>query len=158
MRSEIRRVVEGPPRAPGVVTVSYEWRAPFAAADVDALHAAGFGHPLTGTDWWARVCAHSVGWVCARRAGRLVGFVNVAWDGGEHAFLVDTVVAADERGAGIGTALVAEAVAGARRAGCAWLHVDFVPELTEFYLDSCGFRSTAAGLIALGKDDNAPPG
>jgi len=131
------------------MTLTYEWRAAFASADVEALHAAGFGHPPTGTDWWARVREHSVGWVCARRAGRLVGFVNVAWDGGEHAFLVDTVVAGDERGAGIGTGLVAAAATGARQAGCAWLHVDFVPELTPFYLDSCGFRSTSAGLIAL---------
>ena len=134
---------------PVAVTPVFEWRAAFASADVEALHAAGFGHPPTETDWWARVRAHSVGWVCARRAGRLVGFVNVAWDGGEHAFLVDTVVAGDERGAGIGTGLVAAAATGARQAGCAWLHVDFVPELTPFYLDSCGFRSTPAGLIAL---------
>jgi GNAT superfamily N-acetyltransferase len=131
------------------VTITYGWRAPFASADLEALHAAGFDHPPTETDWLARVRAHSVGWVCAWRSGRLVGFVNVAWDGGDHAFLVDTVVAADERGAGIGTGLVTAAATGARQAGCTWLHVDFVPELTPFYLESCGFRSTAAGLIAL---------
>ena len=48
-----------------------------------------------------------------------------------------------------GTELVRRAAAGARAAGCDWLHVDFRPELAAFYLDSCGFRPTDAGLIAL---------
>ncbi|MGC0327652.1 hypothetical protein RKD23_000642 [Streptomyces sp. SAI-170] len=48
-----------------------------------------------------------------------------------------------------GAALVAEAVDAARAAGCAWLHVDFEPHLRSFYFDACGFRETAAGLIAL---------
>ena len=30
-------------------------------------------------------------------------------------------------------------------AGCEWLHVDYLPELTSFY-EACGFRPTAAGL------------
>ncbi|MGH3156761.1 MAG: GNAT family N-acetyltransferase [Streptosporangiaceae bacterium] len=42
-----------------------------------------------------------MGWVCARESGRLVGFVNVAWDGGEHAFILDTVVSAAARRGGI---------------------------------------------------------
>ncbi|TDC74765.1 GNAT family N-acetyltransferase, partial [Streptomyces hainanensis] len=41
--------------------------------------------------------------------GRLVGFVNVAWDGGAHAFLLDTVVASDHRRLGIAARLVAVA-------------------------------------------------
>jgi hypothetical protein len=34
-------------------------------------------------------------------------------------------------------------------ARCEWLHVDFEEYLRSFYLDSCGFRPTPAGLIAL---------
>ena len=41
------------------------------------------------------------------------------------------------------------AAAGARRAGCEWLHVDFDPEYRTFYFDVCGFEPTDAGLIAL---------
>ena len=78
-----------------------------------------------------------------------MGFVNVAWDGGVHAFLLDTVVAARARRRGVGTRLVAAAVAGARAAGCEWLHVDFDDRLRGFYLDACGFRPTPAGLIVL---------
>jgi hypothetical protein len=37
----------------------------------------------------------------------------------------------------------------ARTAGCEWLHVDFEPHLTEFYMDRCGFRPTSAGLLRL---------
>ena len=40
--------------------------------------------------WWDRIRPHSLGWVTARHAGYLVGFVNVASDGGDHAFLIDT--------------------------------------------------------------------
>jgi hypothetical protein len=45
--------------------------------------------------------------------------------------------------------MIAIAAAEARAAGCLWLHADFDNELTAFYIDSCGFVPTAAGLIAL---------
>ncbi|ARF61592.1 MULTISPECIES: GNAT family N-acetyltransferase [Streptomyces] len=131
------------------MTIDYEWRGDFGDDEVDALHAEGFNHPLVSGDWLNRVRRHSLGWVCARDAGGLVGFVNVAWDGGVHAFLLDTVVAGSHRGAGVGAGLVAEAARRARAAECAWLHADFEDDLRPFYVDACGFRPTAAGLIAL---------
>ncbi len=76
-------------------------------------------------------------------------FVNVAWDGGVHAFLLDTVVDEGAQHRGIGTGLVATAVEHARAAGCEWLHVDFDDHLTEFYFQACGFSPTKAGLINL---------
>ena len=78
-----------------------------------------------------------------------MGFVNAAWDGGVHAFVLDTMVRADHRHRGIGAALVAAAFDGARAAGCEWLHVDFDPHLRSFYFEACGFRSTDAGLVSL---------
>lgn len=131
------------------MTITYEWRGDFANPAVNALHAEAFGHPVQDVDWLTRVRRHSLGWVCARRSGELAGFVNVAWDGGAHAFLLDTMVGADVRRGGIGAELVAEAARGARAAGCAWLHVDFEERLKGFYFDACGFRTTNAGLIAL---------
>ncbi|MEV4535346.1 GNAT family N-acetyltransferase [Asanoa sp. NPDC049518] len=100
-------------------------------------------------DWWDRVHRHSLGWVCARQGGALVGFVNVAWDGGSHAFVLDTVVDQVVRRQGVGARLVRLAADQARAAGVAWLHVDFEPHLRDFYLDACGFTPTHAGLIAL---------
>jgi hypothetical protein len=73
----------------------------------------------------------------------------VAWDGGAHAFILDTVVAAAARRGGIGTGLVAAAAGHARAAGCEWLHVDFEGHLAGFYFGACGFTPTSAGLVAL---------
>jgi len=129
--------------------IDYHWRGDFENAEVNALHAQGFGHPVLQDDWRAQVEQHSLGWVCARDAEGLVGFVNVPWDGAVHAFILDTLVSARARRQGIGTRMVALAADEARAAGCDWLHADFDDELSPFYLDSCGFTSTPAGLIAL---------
>jgi GNAT superfamily N-acetyltransferase len=129
--------------------VRYEWRAAFANADLNTLHAEGFTHTVPDIDWRGQVERHSLGWVCAFEATRLIGFVNVAWDGGVHAFVVDTVVAGDRRHAGIGRGLLHVAERESRAAGCEWLHVDFEEDLRSFYLGACGFTTTPAGLIAL---------
>ena len=109
----------------------------------------GFGGPVDHRAWTAQVERHSLGWVCARADGELVGFVNVPWDGQAHAFILDTLVDPHVRRQGIGTRMIAIAAAEARAAGCRWLHADFEDELAAFYLDSCGFDATSAGLIAL---------
>lgn len=103
-------------------------------------------------DDWRGQLERSLGWVCARSDGELVGFVNVAWDGGVHAFVLDTMVAAKAGRRGIGKALVAVAEDEARAAGCEWLHVDFDEHLRPFYFDTCGFAPVDAGLIALFED------
>jgi GNAT superfamily N-acetyltransferase len=130
--------------------ITYEWRGEFDNAEVNALHAEAFDHPvLEDDDWRSQVRRHSLGWVCARDGGELVGFVNVPWDGGIHAFVLDTMVASKARRRGVGTELIAVAVAEARAAGCEWLHVDFDDHLRPFYFDACGFVPTNAGLISL---------
>lgn len=126
-----------------------EWRGQFANAELNELHAAAFGHRVLEDDWVAQVDRHSLGWVCARDDEALVGFVNVPWDGGVHAFLLDTIVAVEARRRGVGSRMVAMAVERAREAGCEWLHVDFDDELAPFYLEACGFRPTLAGLVEL---------
>ena len=131
------------------MSVRYEWRGEFRNDEINALHAEGFGHAVLDDDWRGQVDRHSLGWVCARDADELVGFVNVPWDGATHAFIIDTLVSRRARRQGIGTTVVAVAVAHAREAGCEWLHVDFDAELSGFYLDACGFTATPAGLIAL---------
>lgn len=131
------------------MTITYEWRGDFDNGSLNALHADGFGHPVAKTDWRGRLERHSLGWVCAWENGSLIGFVNVAWDGGVHAFVLDTVVAQRVRSTGVGTALVATAAERARDAKCEWLHVDFEDHLRAFYFDACGFEETTAGLIAL---------
>jgi GNAT superfamily N-acetyltransferase len=135
----------------GGVEIDYQWRGAFDSIEVERLHAAGFERPVNpANDWWAQVTEHSLGWVLARDdTGVAVGFVNVAWDGGVHAFILDTVTAATHLRRGVGTRLIEVAASGARNANCEWLHVDFEDHLRAFYFDSCGFRPTNAGLIAL---------
>ncbi|PDV88875.1 GNAT family N-acetyltransferase [Rhizobium sp. H4] len=94
------------------------------------------------------ILPRSLAHIGAYHDGRLVGFVNVAWDGGIHAFLLDTCVHPDMRRQCIATQLVREATRIARERGAEWLHVDFEPHLTSFYR-TCGFRPTEAGLIKL---------
>jgi GNAT superfamily N-acetyltransferase len=96
----------------------------------------------------SRVLSRGLGYVCAYLAGELVGFVNVAWDGGAHAFLLDPAVRTDCRRRGIGVQLVRYAEQLAREGGAEWLHVDFEPGLERFYR-KCGFRKSQAGLINL---------
>jgi GNAT superfamily N-acetyltransferase len=131
------------------VAITLEWRGVFDNAEVDTLHAEGFSHPILDDDWLTQVERHSLGWVCARDGDELVGFVNVAWDGGSHAFVLDTLVTARCRRHGIGADLVGVATEHARKAGCEWLHVDFEDHLREFYFGACGFTPTNAGLVAL---------
>ena len=129
--------------------VGYEWRGHFENPELNQLHAEAFGHLLLADDWRGQVERFSLGWVCARDAGELVGFVNVAWDGGVHAFLLDTAVAQRVARSGLGTELVRVAVEHSRTTGCEWLHVDFDDHLRDFYFGACGFAPTNAGLIAL---------
>ncbi|MET9862220.1 GNAT family N-acetyltransferase [Streptomyces smyrnaeus] len=131
------------------MTIRYEWRGDFDNTALNALHADGFGHPIARTDWRDQLENHSLGWVCAWQDDSLIGFANVAWDGGVHAFILDTVVARHYRSRGVGAALVATAAHEARAAKCEWLHVDFEEHLRSFYFNACGFTETTAGLIAL---------
>jgi len=127
-----------------------EWRRGIGDAELGALFEDAWGRALDERSSVARLEAHSLGWATARPDdGRLVGFVNVAWDGALHAFLLDTTVARAVQRKGVGTQLVAVATERARTAGCRWLHVDFEPAHRSFYLDACGFDVTSAGLLDL---------
>ena len=143
------------------VALTYRWRGRVSDGELVQLVRAHGGRPEAG--WWDRIRPHSLGWMTARdMTGTLVGFANVAWDGGDHAFLLDPKVHPDRQREGVGTELVRQAAERAREAGCEWLHVDFDPDLAPFYLAACGFTPTPAGLIHLiplaepsGRDESA---
>ncbi len=71
------------------------------SVEVEALHAACFDRQPGEWDWAGQVETHSLGWVCARDLGALVGWVNVAWDGSGHAFILDTIVTMAHRRHGV---------------------------------------------------------
>jgi ribosomal protein S18 acetylase RimI-like enzyme len=143
-----------PRSAPGAGDGVVELRVKFAVDDValSRLHRRGFGPddaasaPGMDRPWAARLERHSLTWVGAFVSGTLVGFVHAVWDGGGHAFLLDTVVDPAHQGRGVGRSLVRPITDEAFAAGCAWVHVDYTQELTGFYQNACGFRPTAAGL------------
>ncbi len=128
--------------------VRFAWRGKVTDDELVTLTQSHGGTAQAG--WWDRVRAHSLGWVTARiDDGALIGFVNVAWDGGDHAFLIDTKVRPDHQRRGVGTALVRIAVRHAKQAGCEWIEVDFDEPLASFYYDACGFVATPAGILHL---------
>lgn len=129
-------------------SIDYLWRGEISDAELVALTDSYGG--MSSVGWWDRIRPYSLGWVAARLStGEAAGFVNVAWDGCDHAFLIDTKVRADLQRHGIGTELVRIATEHAKDAGCEWLHVDYEDHLEPFYLDACGFRPTRAALIHL---------
>lgn len=103
------------------MTINYVWRGASENDELNALHGEAFGHDLLDDDWVSQVTNHSLGWVCARADRRLVGFVNVVWDGGTHAFILDTLVVGAARHQGIGVQLIEVAAREALAAGCEWL-------------------------------------
>lgn len=129
-------------------SIRYKWRGKITDAELLALTRSHGGSATQG--WWDQIQIHSLGWVSARTdEGLLIGFVNVAWDGGDHAFLLDTKTHHEHQHHGVGTELVSVAVRNAKAAGCEWVHVDFEPRLGPFYFDACGFKRTEAGLVHL---------
>jgi ribosomal protein S18 acetylase RimI-like enzyme len=113
-----------------------------------------FASSWEGHQWrdFEPVLRRSLGYICAYRADELIGFVNLAWDGGIHAFILDTTVHPNVRRRGVGRRLVKLAVEVGRECGVEWVHVDFEPHLREFYYE-CGFRRTEAGLLHLNRGD-----
>lgn len=114
------------------MTIHFRIRFPVQDAELSALHAWAFtGSPprsdLRVAPWRARLDRHSVTWVGAFDGDVLIGFVHACWDGGEHAFLLDTVVAPTHRHHGVGTMMVRLLIEHTTRSGCTWLHVDHEP-------------------------------
>ncbi|MEE1831699.1 GNAT family N-acetyltransferase [Streptomyces sp. SP17KL33] len=134
-----------------MTTVELKVKFPVNDAVLSALHHKAFSPDgpdcdVTVLPWSSRLERHSLTWVGAFSSDRLVGFVHAVWDGGAHAFVLDTVVHPDFQRLGIGRDLVREVTDQAFRAGCDWVHVDYNPEHVDFYEKACGFQPTPAGL------------
>ena len=97
--------------------VSYSWREPIPDYEIVELVESHGGQGVPGL--WDSVDPHSLGWITARDDdGVLVGFVNVDWDGGDHAFLIDTKTRVSWQSRGVGTEVVRQAARDAKAAGC----------------------------------------
>ena len=127
--------------------ITFQVRAPLSTEALAQLMDEAWDEPRA--DRWDAVLRRSLTWVTAHDGDKLIGFMNLAWDGGLHGFLLDTTVHPTVRRRGIGSELVRRALEEAQAAGLEWLHVDHEPELTTFYR-RCGFHATDAGFIHLG--------
>jgi len=127
--------------------IEFQTAPPLDEAQLEALFTEEWGH--ASARGYSRVLEHSLTYVAAFKDGDLVGFVNLAWDGSAHAFILDTVVRPDVRRRGIGIQLVQRTVGAAREAGVKWIHVDYEPNLDAFYAKA-GFLPTRARVLHLG--------
>lgn len=132
--------------------VQLQTRFPVNDRALSALHARAWGSVEAKTQLWARrLERYSLTWVGAFAGDTLIGFVHACWDGGAHAFVLDTCVDPDHQRTGVGQLLVERLVSEVRAAGCEWLHVDYEPHLEAFYRGACGFDGTHAGLLQLSR-------
>ncbi len=115
-------------------------------AQLEALWLAAWGNRCG--DYAGQILPRSLVHIGAFDGDRLIGFVNVAWDGGVHAFVLDTCVDPHFQRRGTATQIVKRAAEVARERGAQWLHVDCEPQLEGFYR-GCGFGPTSAGVMRL---------
>lgn len=118
--------------------------------DVDVLNdlMAKVWSEHTWTDY-NRVLAKSFCHITAYSGNELIGFINVAWDGNKHAFILDTSVCPDHQNNGVGKALVFKAIECCKNTSIEWIHVDY-EERYEYFYHECGFtQKTAAALLNL---------
>ena len=92
------------------------------------------------------ILERSLSYLATFSGNELVGFLNIAWDGGAHGFVLDVTVARKYRRKGVALAMLRETVEIAREAELEWLHVDFEPYLEGLYRRA-GYRPTEVGLL-----------
>jgi GNAT superfamily N-acetyltransferase len=126
--------------------IKYEVKPRISNDSIDELFANAWKDYLSRD--FTCVLKHSLTYICAFDGSLLVGFVNVAWDGGVHGFVLDTTVRQEYQRRGIGTELMRRAAEFSAKRGLEWLHVDFEPHLESFYR-KCGYERTEAGLLQL---------
>jgi GNAT superfamily N-acetyltransferase len=126
--------------------ITFEIDPPLDDFTLNDLFARAWPDHLAGT--YQAVLGRSLGYLAAFDEGQLIGFVNLATDGGDHAFLLHPTVDYSRRRQGVGLELVRRAAGLARTRGCKWLHVDYEPALLPFYR-AAGFRDSQAGVMRL---------
>lgn len=89
---------------------------------VTDVHRLAFGSSVTAVHPWVHQLEHhSLAWVGAFAGSTLVGFANVCWDGGSHAFVLDSAVRSDHQRHEIGRGPVLTAPTDAGLLDLTWI-------------------------------------
>ncbi len=129
-------------------TITYKQSPVVSNEAISELYRLGWGKPGQVVYDFQPIHERSLGFFCAYSEDKLVGYVNLSWDGGVHAFLLDPTVHPAFQRQGIGQELVLHALELARESDLEWVRVDYEPHLDGFY-KGCGFEPTLAGLVNL---------
>ena len=121
-----------------------------ASLDINALNS--FMGKVWKDHMWIdynQVLSRSLSYITAHWGNEIIGFINIAWDGNKHAFLLDTSVDPNFRNKGIGKELVVKAISACKANSIEWIHVDYEEKYESFYRQ-CGFvQRTSASLLHL---------
>ena len=85
---------------------------------------------IDGVSDFQSILTRSLTHVGAYLGDRIIGFANMAWDGGIHGFLVDVCVHPEFRDHGIGQSMVEAALKVARKRGLQKVHAQW-PTVTN---------------------------
>ena len=100
---------------------------------------------------YEQVLERSFAWVLVFRGGQLLGFANVAWDGGPNYFLMDLSIdpscAEDDQ---IFKGMIEAAVQRCQKEGGS-VRIDAPEDLLQSFFQPLGFRRVTAGVIHLQK-------
>jgi ribosomal protein S18 acetylase RimI-like enzyme len=106
-----------------LLTTTYHLNPDVTNDELNALFAAAWPGHISSD--FGPVLSRSLAYICAYEDEQLVGFVNLAWDGGIHAFVLDTSVHPNFQRRGIGRQLIKYAADAAKARHIEWLHVDY---------------------------------
>ena len=96
-----------------------------------------------------RILQHSLAYFTIRDdQNRLIGYCNLAWDGGRHASLFDLNIHPDFRHQGLAIKMIQQVKQVAIDNNIRFFHVDFDPTLEPLY-KKAGFDMISAGLMLL---------
>ena len=111
--------------------IEYRIESELSDRDLNSLFASAWANHTERK--FGALLERSLTYVCAFAGSRLVGFVNVAWDGGIYGFILDTIVHRDFQRRGIGTEMMKRAAKIAAERGIERLHVDYEHHVHAFY-------------------------
>lgn len=128
-------------------SLQYKTHSPLTNDDLNGLFGR-VGNKTMSVDF-SRILDQSLTWIAGYDGDVLMAWINVAWDGFVHAFLVDRIAMDDEDGA-VRSELVRQAIAAIRRdhPTVFKIHADCRPDEIPWLVE-LGFQQLPGGIVVL---------